>query len=224
MPRRFRIGWRIPRRRPMRSVRWESRRILPWSPGTPRPRCLVCRATAWWIGQQRRCHFCKKKFRRSIRGSLSGDAGSVVRRGFESGSLFHRDTLNFEASAHQQRAGANERAGGKRAPKKCAVDLVECSEEREVRTVDGQRDDILQGKVGAGERVADAFEKQLCFALGIFRNFHRTCFKTNVAGEVERIAGDDGVAERHVAETSGCGNELTLFRGGHGFLLKIFPC
>src|ERR1700722_8878987 len=138
MPRRFRIGWRIPRRRPMRLVPWESRRILLWSPGTQRPRCLVCRATAWWTGQQRRCHFYKKKFRRSIRGSLSGDAGYVVRRGFESGSLFHRDTLNFEAGAHQQRAGTNESTGRKRGTEKRAIDLVECSEEREVRTVDGQ--------------------------------------------------------------------------------------
>src|SRR3984957_11971974 len=208
----------------MRSVRWESRRMLPWSPGTPRPRCLVCRATVWWIGRQQRSHFCKKKFRRSIRGSLSGDAGSVVRRGFESGSLFHRDNLNFEAGAHQQRAGTNESAGRKRGTEKRAIDLVEGSEKRDIRTVDDQRDDILQGKVGAGQRVADAFEQQLRFALGIFRNFHRTCFKTNVAGKVERIAGNDGVAERHVAEASGRGNELALFRSGHGFLLKILPC
>ena len=49
-------------------------------PGHATARCSGCRATAWWIGRRRRCRFCKKKFRRSIRGRRSGEFGCSPRR------------------------------------------------------------------------------------------------------------------------------------------------
>ena len=49
-------------------------------PGHATARCSGCRATAWWIGRRRRCRFCKKKFRRSIRGRPSEELGCGPRR------------------------------------------------------------------------------------------------------------------------------------------------
>src|SRR5271156_1305168 len=158
MPRHFPTGWRIRQRLPTPLIRWGYPRILLWSRATRPRQCLGCRATAWWIGQRRKCRSCKKRFRRSIQGRRSGEFGCGHRRWLELRSLFHRDALDLEARAHEQRSGANEGAGGKWRPKKSAIHLVEWSEQGNIRTIDRQRNDVLQGEVGAGKGVANSFE------------------------------------------------------------------
>ena len=115
----------------------------------------------------------------------------------------------------EQWARADERPSRKRILKTAAIDGVESTKERNVRTENLDGDEILQRQSSLSERALKALHQDTDFALDVFWDFLCCGIDPNVPCQIECVSDEHPTAEGKRTKASGWRNIKPLLPSCH---------